>query len=142
MEQEAVPAVVEGVEDDREAVVPADVPVVPAHLAGRQPLRVVLFQLGGDVEAVRVVEHPDARGLRHRGALVGLLLQESFRCRHLVVDRVIEHAVHSERFGQPEGAEGHPAFGVAADGFPGRGRGRPENAAGHPRVDRRLLVNG
>ena len=123
LEQEAVPAVVEGVEDDLEAVVPPDPHVVPAHFARHQRTRVL--QIGGDVEVLRVVEHPDPGGLGRRGALVRLLLQETARRRHLFIDGIVEDAVHRDRLGEPEGAEGYPAVGVAADGLAGLGPADP-----------------
>ena len=140
VEQEAVPPVVEGVDDDREAVAPVDVPLVAAHLVGHQTLRVAFFEFGGDVEAVRVVEHPDAGALRGGRTFVGLLLDKPLGCGHLVVHRVVEDPVHGERLGEPEGAEGYPAVGVPADGFARRGSGWPENAAFHRRVKRLLAV--
>ena len=63
----------------------------------------------------------------HRSTLVGFLLQESFCRRNLVVHRVIEHAVHGERLGEPERAERYPAVGITADRFPRRGAGGPRS---------------
>ena len=128
VKQDAVPTVVEGVEDDRETVTPADVAVVATHLVCPQQFRVFLFQVGGDVEAVGVVEHPDAGRFGDRGPLVGLLLHEPFGGRHLVVDGIVEHPVHGERFGESEGADRDPAIGVPADRLVRRGRRRAEDA--------------
>ena len=102
----------------------------------------LFLQVGGDIEAVRVVEHPDAGPLRDRDALVGFLLYEPFRRRHLVVHRIVEHSVHGEWLGEPEGPERHPAVGAAADRFARRRGGRTQDPARHRGVEGSLLAGG
>ena len=75
--------------------------------------------LGADLHQVvaaaqhRLVAHPHQRGLGGDLAFVWILLNESRDRRGRLIHRFVEHAVDVGRLLHADGADGHPALGVA-----------------------------
>ena len=63
VEEEGVPPVVEGVQDEAEVLVVVDAEVIAPHFGGEHPVRLGVPAAAGDVEGVIVVEDPDLRPL-------------------------------------------------------------------------------
>ena len=133
-EGEAVPVVVEGVEDDDEPVVVDELERVPLHLVG-DPRRLGnrLVDAGPHVDRLVVEEDPGVGRLRGRGPLVGRLLDEIAERLDGGVDRLVEHAVQLQGRVEADGAHRRPPVGVAGDG------GRRDRGGGTVDAGRRVL---
>ena len=115
VEEEGVPAVVEGVEDDREILVVEDAEVVPPHLGRHHAVGLAVPVPAGDVHRLVVIEDPDVGRLGGRFALERERLDEAADPGHPVVDGVVETAVEIERFGEAGGPHGRSPGLVAPD---------------------------
>ena len=125
IEVEAVAAVVEGVEEDGESVVLAELVGVAAHLVG-DPLALGrgVPDPRGDVD-VRLVEQDPRLGPLGRGrADVGHLLDEAGDGRHRRVDRLVEDAVEPDGFVETNRPHRRAPLLVACHHGRGDGRGR------------------
>ena len=128
VEEEGVPAVVEGVEDDREVLVVEDAEVVAPHLRRHHPLRLAVVTAAGDVHGVVVVEDPDLGRFRRRFPFERERLDESAHAGNAVVDGIVEAAVELEGAFEPDGAHGGAAGLVAPHGLRViRGRRAPDD---------------
>ena len=93
VEDVAVAAVVEGVEQHREGVVLAQLVGVAPHLVGDAALRLALVAAGRHVDLIVVEEDPGVGLLGGRRELERLLLDEAADRRGLGVDGVVEPPV-------------------------------------------------
>ena len=115
LEEVAVAAIVEGVDDEGDVLVAEDVAVVAAQLVGHLALGMAVPAARRDVEVDVVEEDPGLGLLGGRLALARLLLDEVGERRDAGVDGVVETAVEVERGVQADGAHRDVVGRSAAD---------------------------
>ena len=121
-EDVAVAPIVEGVEDDGEAVVAEHAGAVALHLVRHDPARFREPAARRDVQRV-VVEHDPRLGRLRRGlAGVRFLLHEIGDRRHGAVHRFVEPAIELQRRVQADGPHRHVVAGVGLGVRRGRQR--------------------
>jgi len=115
-ELDAVPLVVERVEQERDVIALEDVVVVTPHLVGDETRHVALPAAHRHVEAILVEEHPELGLLGGRGAFDRLLLPQIGHRGHRGVHRLLEAPVDVERGLEPHGPQRDAAGVVARHG--------------------------
>ena len=107
VEEVAVPAIVERVEDHAEGIVLAKLGRVAPQLVGNPPLgRRRIPAARGNVDVAAVEHHPGFGPFSRGCALSRYLLNEITGRLHLLVHRFVELSVHLQRFIEPDGPDG------------------------------------
>ena len=117
LEEKAVSAIVERVQDDGEAgAAELDVPVVAPHLVGNDAFRVRFPEPRGKIDVRLVVEDPHLGLLGRRSPFQRFLLNETVNGRGRRIGAFFEAPIDVERFVQANGAQcGTPSLVARQD---------------------------
>jgi hypothetical protein len=105
LEQVAVPAIVQRVDDEGEVLVAEDVAVVAPQLVGDLALRVAVPAARRNVQAASVEENPGVGFFGGRRSLARLLLDEIGDRLDERIDLLVQVAVNLQRRVEPHGAD-------------------------------------